>query len=293
MSGTQSTFFNQVLSSTIGNGIQILDFSHLSGGCIHNALKLNTNQGSYFIKYNKPTDFIMFETELKGLKQLYDTHEIRIPETIDCGIADGKSYLLLEFIESGRQMHDFWESFGASMANLHKNFLKDSYGLEYNNFIGRLHQNNSKKNNWIEFFIENRLAAQVNLAVSNHLMGKEYVDQFEQFYKILPDLLPVEPPSLLHGDLWSGNFITAEDGYAALIDPAIYYGNREIELSFTTMFGGFDSRFYNSYNEIFPLAPGFDERLNIYNLYPYLVHVNLFGPSYLSGIEPVIRKYIS
>jgi len=292
MADTNDSFFQKALSSALGSGIVVLGYSHLSGGCIHNALKLNTNRGEYFIKYNNISDFEMFQTELRGLKLLYETLEINVPRAIDCDIIEGKSYLLLEYLESRNQMPDFWEQFGASLANLHSKFQHDNYGLEYDNFIGRLPQNNSMYENWIEFFIENRLAPQIKLAFSNRLVDIKYLDRFDRFYDLLPDLLPLEPPSLLHGDLWSGNFITASDGYAALIDPAIYYGNREIELSFTKMFGGFDRKFYEAYNEIFPLAPGFDQRIDIYNLYPHLVHVNLFGTSYLSGVDPVIRKYI-
>jgi fructosamine-3-kinase len=103
--------------------------------------------------------------------------------------------------------------------------------------------------------------------------------------------MPEEPPSLLHGDLWSGNFITGEEGQPVIIDPAVYYGNREIELSFTQMFGGFDSIFYDAYREMYPLSPGFNNRVEVYNIYPYLVHVNLFGTSYLSGVERVIKRY--
>jgi fructosamine-3-kinase len=268
-----------------------LEYSHLSGGCIHEALKLNTNQGAYFLKFNKSDDLEMFKTELHGLKLLYDTHMINIPQAIDCGIIDGKSFLLLEYLEASNQMPDFWEKFGSSLANLHSKYQQENYGLEYNNFIGRLPQNNSIHENWIEFFIENRLEVQIKLAFNNHLVGKDYLDRFARLYELLPDLLPQEPPSLLHGDLWSGNFLTAADGYAALIDPSIYYGNREIELAFTTMFGGFKHRFYEAYNEVFPVVPGFDNRIDIYNLYPYLVHVNLFGSSYLTGVDPVIRKY--
>ena len=293
MAGSKDSFFKKVLSSSLGTDIVVLDYAHLSGGCIHNAFKLNTNRGTFFIKYNKPSDLEMFKTELYGLKLLYDTHEINIPQAIDCDVIDGKSFLLLEYLEASKKMPDFWEKFGSSLANLHSKYQRDNYGLEHNNFIGRLHQNNDIHDNWIEFFIDNRLEAQLKLAFNNHLVGNEYFDRFARFYKVLPDLLPLEPPSLLHGDLWSGNFITAADGYAALIDPAIYYGNREIELSFTTMFGGFESRFYETYNEVFPLAPGFNQRIDIYNLYPYLVHVNLFGSSYLSGVDPVIRKYVS
>ena len=126
----------------------------------------------------------------------------------------------------------------------------------------------------------------------NGKVNNDILRNFEKLFSVLQNLIPEASPSLLHGDLWSGNFMCGEDGEAVIFDPAVYYGHREIELAFTQMFGGFDKSFYSAYNEEFPLLPGFDDRVDLYNLYPLLVHLNLFGQSYLSGITQTLSRYL-
>lgn len=281
-----------ILYETIDDQLEVIDIAPVSGGCIHNAQKIVTDKGNYFIKMNHASDLNMFKTEYSGLELLASTKEIDVPAPIASGVQDGQAYLLLNFIDSGQRERSFWNDFGHALANLHKNHINDQYGLSYSNFIGRLDQFNEFSADWISFFTEQRLEVQLKLAFDNGYIDRSYLENCTRFYKKLPDLLPIEPPSLLHGDLWSGNFMTGEDGQPVIIDPAVYYGNREIELSFTQMFGGFDRQFYRSYMEVYPLESGFDGRVDIYNIYPHLVHVNLFGPSYLGGVTPVIRKYV-
>ena len=146
--------------------------------------------------------------------------------------------------------------------------------------------------NGIDFIIHNRLEYQLKLAKQNGLVSHDLIDRYRKFYDLLPGLLPVDKPALLHGDMWSGNVMVGDDGQACLIDPAVYYGHREIELAFTRMFGGFGHDFYSAYQSTYPLEPGFDERVEIYNIYPHMVHVNLFGTSYLGGVESVLRRYL-
>lgn len=280
-----------IINDTITDQPEVTGISPVSGGCIHNAQKITTSQGNYFIKLNQASDLKMFETEYSGLKLLAEAGEVNVPEPISSGVVDGQAFLLLHFINSSSRKSSFWYNFGSALARLHKFHQNDRYGLSYSNYIGRLDQYNVFSDDWISFFIDQRLEIQLRLAFDNGYIDKSYLQSCTRFYKRLPDLLPVEPPSLLHGDLWSGNFMTGEEGQPVIIDPAVYYGNREIELSFTKMFGGFDRQFYLSYFEEYPLEPGFEERVDIYNIYPHLVHVNLFGPSYLGGVTPVIRKY--
>jgi len=281
-----------IICETIDEQLKVINISPISGGCIHNAQKVVTNKGNYFIKMNQASDLNMFKTEYSGLELLRDTGEIDVPEPIACGVRDGQAYLLLNFINSNSRKSSFWNDFGRALANLHKNQCNDRYGLFYDNYIGRLDQFNEFSEDWISFFIEQRLKVQLKLAFDNRYIDRAYLAKCTLFYQKLPELLPVEPPSLLHGDLWSGNFTTGEEGQPVIIDPAVYYGHREIELSFTQMFGGFDRQFYRSYMEAYPLEPGFESRVEIYNIYPHLVHVNLFGSSYLSGVTPVIRRYV-
>jgi fructosamine-3-kinase len=284
-------FINEILKNALDDEIQVSSISSISGGCIHNAQKISTNKGLYFVKLNRDTDVHMFETEYAGLELLAEANELDVPKPLAFGIYSGQAYLILEFIESQHRKNDFWIDFGRSLANLHLKHKNDQYGLNHNNYIGRLDQFNDFHKDWITFFIDQRLEVQLKMAFNNSYIDEAYLERFGRFYKQLPGLLPVEPPSLLHGDLWSGNFMIGANGQPVIIDPAIYYGNREIELSFTQMFGGFDRLFYDSYFESFPLAPGFDDRVEIYNIYPHLVHVNLFGASYLGGVTSVLRKY--
>lgn len=284
-------FVQHIINETIDEQPKVIGISPVSGGCIHNAQKVTTVKGNFFIKMNQASDLNMFKTEYSGLELLASAGEINVPESIACGVRDGQAYLLLNFIDSSARKSSFWNDFGLALANLHKNHCNDRYGLSYNNYIGRLDQFNEFSEDWISFFIEQRLEAQLKLAFDNGYIDRTYLTNCTRFYQKLPELLPVEPPSLLHGDLWSGNFMTGEEGQPVIIDPAVYYGHREIELSFTQMFGGFDRQFYRSYMEAYPLQPGFESRVEIYNMYPHLVHVNLFGPSYLGGVTPVIRRY--
>ena len=285
-------FIQGIINETIADQPEVIAISPVSGGCIHNAQKITTTQGDYFAKVNSAADLNMFETEYSGLELLAAAGEIGVPEPISCGVLEGQAYLLLNFINSGSRRSSFWIDFGVELANLHKLHQNNRYGLSYSNYIGRLDQFNEFSDDWISFFIRQRLEVQIRLAFDNGYIDRSYLEKCNRFYQILPDLLPVEPPSLLHGDLWSGNFMTGEDGEPVIIDPAVYYGHREIELSFTKMFGGFDHHFYRSYMEAYPLEPGFENRVDIYNIYPHLVHVNLFGPSYLGGVTPVINKYL-
>jgi protein-ribulosamine 3-kinase len=285
-------FFQDILNRTLDDEVNVLSVSPVSGGCIHHAQKITTDRGLYFIKLNQSSGLNMFRTEFSGLELLANANEIDVPVPIGFGIESGQAYLLTEYIDSRHRSSNFWVDFGRFLAILHRNHQNDRYGLSYNNYIGRLDQYNDFHDNWLSFFISQRLEVQIKLAFDNGYIDKAYLERFNRFYNKLPDLLPEEPASLLHGDLWSGNFMTGEKGQPVIIDPAVYYGNREIELSFTQMFGGFDSIFYRAYQEVYPLSPDFNSRVEIYNLYPYLVHVNMFGTSYLSGVDRVVRKYV-
>lgn len=280
-----------IIDETIAGQPEVIGISTVSGGCIHNAQKVITSKGNYFIKVNHDSDLNMFETEYSGLEMLAKANEIDVPKPVACGKYQNQSYLVLGFIDGHHRKNDFWKDFGRSLAYLHKNHQNSQFGLDHNNYIGRLDQYNDFHDEWVKFFIDQRLEVQIKLAYDNALIDISYLERFRQFYKELPNLLPEEPPSLLHGDLWSGNFMTGSEGQPVIIDPAVYYGNREIELSFTQMFGGFDRLFYEYYSETFPLAPGFDNRVDIYNIYPHLVHVNMFGTSYLGGVTNVLRKF--
>lgn len=269
----------------------IKEFSFIGGGCINHGGKLTATTGEFFLKWNDATRFPhMFETEAMGLKLLSAPKCIRIPEVNSFNEVGDHQYIVLEFITTEKSNKKYWEDLGSQLAELHRS-SNDNYGLDHDNYIGSLPQRNTPAKSWIEFFISERLEFQIDIARSNHLISSTLKKNFESLFKKLPDLLGEEKPSLIHGDLWSGNLMCDEKGNPCLIDPAVYYGHREIELAFTTLFGGFDERFYKSYRESWPLEPGFPERFDVYNLYPLMVHANLFGGGYLQSVQAIITKY--
>ena len=286
----QFDFFEGVFFQTLGRSVEVLEARFLVGGNINTAAQVFSSEGLFFVKWNPEERVDMFEWEARGLDLLRSTEAIYIPEVIGYGKYRDKTYLVLEYIDPVVPKTDYWESFGQSLALLHSH-TQSKFGLHFDNYIGSLPQSNTLTDNGITFYIEQRLQPQAGMALYKGLISKELYAKFQKLYQRLPDLLPIERPALLHGDLWSGNVMVNEQGDAALIDPAVYYGLREAELAFTTLFGGFDERFYDAYDEAFPMEDGFQERIPIYNLYPLLVHLNLFGTGYLSGIERVLNRF--
>jgi len=270
--------------------IKITTWSVVGGGSINNAYKVTTTKEIFFIKtYRGIKDF--FEVEAKGLELLREANELAIPKIVGFGETEGLSFMVLNFMESGIRHKNFWQSFGHKLANLHKH-SHPQFGLGYHNYIGALPQKNNYSDDWIDFFINQRILPQLQLAETKSLIPAQLVNQFQDIFKKLDNLLPALPPSLVHGDLWNGNFIVTGNGEPALIDPAVYYGNREMELAYTMLFGGFDEEFYDCYSEAYPLTNDFyRERVDIYNLYHLLVHLNLFGKGYLGGIEQIVKAY--
>lgn len=271
---------------------ELKEFSFCRGGCINHGGLLKTSCGNFFLKWNDSKKFpAMFEAEAKGLDLLREPAVIDVPEVIIVGEAGSFQFLLLEFIDEKLRSDLYWEHLGEQLAALHK-ITANKFGLDHDNYIGSLKQFNKPETQWITFFVEQRLEIQLKQAMDNKKINSDIVDQFESVFKILPSLLPEEQPGLLHGDLWSGNLITNQKGEPCLIDPAVCYGNREAEIAFTQLFGGFTNTFYESYNNTFPLTPGFAGRIDIYNLYPLLVHVNLFGGGYVSQVVSILRQFV-
>lgn len=271
---------------------RILKFNPTSGGCISNSGELITATGTYFLKWNDATRYpAMFQAEAKGLRLLAPHCTLRIPKVIGVTETEAVQAIVLEFIKSVHRSGNFWELLGGRLAALHRN-TADAFGLDHDNYIGSLKQRNTPYKSWIDFFIEQRLEPQLALAGEHGLIDTNLRSQVQLLYKKLPELLPAEQPALLHGDLWPGNLITDEQGEPCLIDPAVYFGHREAELAFTRLFGGFDETFYCSYQHVFPLQPRFEARLNIYNLYPLLVHVNLFGGAYINQVKHIVTPLI-
>lgn len=265
----------------------------IGGGSINRASKITTIKGKlYFIKWNQSAPADMFAKEKRGLNLLASAKTaLRIPDAVNTGWSDGTYYILMEFIEEKTGGEEASEKFGKELAKLHK-ITAEQFGLKYDNYIGRLVQPNHQTDNWIDFFIEHRLKIQLKQAVDAGKLQNKTVKNFNELYKKLSDLLPEEPASLLHGDLWGGNYFFDIEGQAAIFDPAVYYGNREIEIAFTHLFGGFSLAFYEAYNQTFPLQPNFRKRKDIYNLYPLLVHTNMFGGHYGRQVEGILKRFV-
>jgi len=279
------------LSSRYKHPVALLSSYSVSGGCINQTEKITTSEGVFFLKWNDAFKYPgMFEAEAKGLKLLKNTGEIFIPEVISSSLVDKYSFLLLEFVDQAGKIKNFWEDFGISLARLHKH-SSDYFGLDHDNYIGSLPQSNQKHSDWISFFIEERLEKQIRLARDAGKISVNSVSRFEHLFKVLPEIFPEESLALLHGDLWNGNFMISPQGKACIFDPAVYFGHREMDLAMSKLFGGFSPVFYEAYQQQYPLEKGWQNRLDICNLYPLMVHVNLFGESYINSVESILHKF--
>lgn len=263
----------------------------IGGGSINDACAFVFGGQEYFIKWNSAGRYPgMFAAEARGLGLLGGAGCIRLPEVLHTAEAGSYAYLLLEWIPAGRTGEEFWELFGQQLAALHRN-SSDSFGLDHDNYIGSLVQRNDPRDNWPEFFVQMRLEPQLKLARDAGLADAGLAARFDKLFHRMHQLFPHEPPSLLHGDLWSGNHLCGAGGVPVLIDPAVYYGFREMDLAMSRLFGGFDRQFYQSYHNAFPFETGWEERVGLCNLYPLMVHLNLFGSSYLGQVQYELKRF--
>ncbi len=272
--------------------VSITSSTPLSGGSINNTLQFELSNGSrYFLKYNIDKMHPgMFNAEASGLKLLKNTNTVNVPEVIHTGKAGIYSYLILELIVQGSISKKFFTDLGQQMALLHRT-TQVEFGLDHDNYIGSLPQLNTPSRTFTDFFISHRLQPLIARAVKLNQMPVLIQSSFEKLFEKLDELMPTEDPALLHGDLWNGNRIIGPDGNAWLIDPAVYFGHRESDIAMSLLFGGFDADFYKAYNEEYPLNYGWRERVDLFNLYPLLVHLNLFGSSYLPQIIQTLGKF--
>lgn len=252
------------------------------GGCINESHILEGEDGQrYFVKLNSASLSEMFAAEADGLNEIATSHTIRVPHVICYGVSGAQSYLVLEHIEFGRSNNQNHAQLGRDLARMHRHSAKQ-FGWWRDNTIGATPQANEQSDSWIEFWRQQRLGHQLQLAAENghggqlQRLGTQLLDELEQLFT---DHRP--QPSLLHGDLWSGNYAIATDGTPVIFDPAIYYGDRETDIAMTELFGGFAAEFYRAYEEEYPLATGYERRKKLYNLYHILNHLNLFGGGYL------------
>jgi fructosamine-3-kinase len=292
MNASIQKYLNQCFSGKLNLPISTIQFYHIGGGSINQTYRLVVKgNDTFFIKVNTATEYpSLFQKEKTGLEILGKQKIVRVPSVIIRDEIDNYQILVLEWIQAGPRSEQFWKKFGEQLAALH-HVTSSYFGFGEDNYMGALPQQNDHYNNWPEFFVHCRLQPQVERAIENHLLHAKHLNAFENLYGELKNIFNNEQPSLLHGDLWSGNFMCDKDSEPVLIDPAVYFGHRSMDLAMTTLFGGFERHFYESYNYHFPLPNTYSEQGDICNLYPLLIHLNLFGASYLGQIERTLRKF--
>lgn len=267
-----------------------LDLHPIGGGSINETFKITAGPSSYFLKLNSASKFPhLFQKEARGLRLLEKQKCIRTARVIDI-IENGQQLLLLDWIEPGERNNSFWKSFGEQLAALHHK-TNDLFGLEEDNYMGSVHQNNSWEKDWKTFFIHKRLEPLVNECLKKGLLNPAQKAGFERIYERLEEIIEPEAPALIHGDLWNGNFMCDSMAAPVLIDPAVYYGHRSMDIGMSRLFGGFARPFYEAYHHHFPLPTNYEEQCEISNLYPLLIHLLLFGRSYLYDIEKNLKRF--
>ena len=228
----------------------------------------------------------MFTAEAKGLQLLKNSDSFETPEVITTNTIATVSYLLMEFISEGRPRSEFWEVFAQNLAKLHRN-TRAGFGLDHDNYIGSLPQPNLTCQSAPEFYISQRLEPQFKMAYNN---GFRFRD-LETCFNNISDEIPMEPPALIHGDLWHGNYLISKNGNPVLIDPAVSFASREMDLAMLQLFDGFPEEVFGAYHSYYPLKDGWKNRMPLWQLYYLLVHLNLFGSGYLTSVNSIVAKY--
>ncbi|MCY7321569.1 MAG: fructosamine kinase family protein [Phormidesmis sp. CAN_BIN36] len=278
------------ISQSTGQKFEGLDRRSVSGGCINQGYRITDSTQTYFVKLNRASQVAMFEAEALGLQQMRETNTILVPSPICWGTVDDSAYIVLEWLDLGEGDRQTWEEMGRQLARLHQVKKSTAFGWERNNTIGATPQINSWTSDWSDFFAQHRIGYQLQLA--NQKGG--CFPQGDRLLAAIPKLLNHTPqPSLVHGDLWSGNAAVTQSGEPVIFDPAVYWGDREVDLAMTELFGGFPAEFYRGYSQIFPLETGYQSRKTLYNLYHILNHFNWFGGSYESQSNRMIQQLLS
>lgn len=262
----------------------------VGGGSVNHAYALVDGNRAYFVKLNEAVRVAMFEAEALGLRQIAETQTIRVPQPIGWGTEQGSAYLVLEWLDLGYGTHRSWQDMGTQLAAMHRFTSDKGFGWQQNNTIGFIPQHNPWTPSWVEFFTEHRLRYQLQRATQQ---GGHFPNA-ERLLAHIPELLAghLPSPALVHGDLWSGNAAVTQLEEPVILDPAAYFGDREVDLAMTELFGTFPSDFYRAYHHAFPLEPGYDRRKVLYNLYHILNHFNQFGGSYEQQANRMIATLV-
>lgn len=284
------SILQQRLTKIFGTAGEI-KLSTVGGGSINDTYLVQFGGQRLFCKVNSATKFPqLFLKEKNGLEKLAQQNIINTPAVVELFESDGKQFLLLQWVLEGERTEGFWKSFGEQLAGLH-HITNQHPGLEGDNYMGSVPQPNTPHQTWCEFFAAERLLPMIKRCTEIGHLKASQLELFEKVEKKLSVIFEEEPPSLLHGDLWSGNFICNTASKPVLIDPAVYFGHRSIDLAMTTLFGGFPPPFYEAYHYHFPLPANHKEQWQICNLYPLLIHLYLFGAGYLLQIERTLKQF--
>ena len=309
MKGRLATFFNyaeicsmeqEIISivkkkykEKFSDDLHIFKTQPVGGGCISSSLKLQTNQGDFFVKWNGsgPDDLFVREAECLRELALANVPQLAIPEVLLEKEKDETSgFLLLKFLQTGHSASED-EKLGIGLAHLHRK-NHERFGFYHDNYCGSTRQNNQWNTSWIDFFGRQRVLYLVEKIRNSRGLSSNEEENYEKLVSRLPGLIPDQPgPSLIHGDLWSGNYLFTTQG-PALIDPASYYADREMEFSIMTMFGGFSQTTWRAYQQEYPLNPGWEERVQLYQIYHQLNHYYLFGGSYGNQALRIARQFL-
>ena len=282
--------FEQVLADELKRDLRITRVAPLRGkSSLHQTFRLETTVGFVFAKLNYVQYLPHYQAEATGLQAL--ERYLRIPKPLAVGKFLTYSYLLLTWIEERPWTRGAWVECGQELAYMHRHAGSEHFGWESDNYLGTQLQLNTRSGNWHHFFVDYRLRPSVEACRQKSLLPEEDVRRFSRLYNRLPDLLVSEAPCLLHGDMWGANQLNTEQGIV-FFDPAVHYGHREAEIALTLLFRQFPAEFYEGYQSQHPLQPGWEQRARIYNLYPLLVHLNLFGTDYLPEIKSTLRYYV-
>lgn len=284
---------NHDLKSHLSNLLNetITKVSLVSGGDISEAYKVETLNNTYFLKTNTaPNALTMFQAEAKGLQLISSTNSIKTPKVLVCNIFEGSALLLMECIESKTPSQKDFKTLGTQLGKLHK-CTSENFGLQHDNFIGSLPQSNLQHKHWVDFYTNERLLPLLNLAQQKGLLTNAESPTKDTIKQGLDYLFKNIKPSLLHGDLWSGNYLISKNGTPYLIDPAVYYGHSEVDIAMSKLFGGFGDAFYKAYHSHVPKDEHTKARIEIYQLYYLLVHLNLFGRSYYGSVFSILKRH--
>ncbi|MDE2366273.1 MAG: fructosamine kinase family protein [Betaproteobacteria bacterium] len=281
------------ISASTGSPFAVEAISSIGGGCINQAQRIEGKGRQFFVKLNGAESLAMFEAEAAGLQEIRDSGTLHAPEPVCWGKSRSRAWLVLEYLEMGKVSTRGAEALGVGLAAMHR-CTSVKFGWKRDNTIGATPQINARTSGWIQFWREHRLGYQLQLAQANGHTGKLRV-LGEKLLARLDSFFPGPEPaaSLLHGDLWSGNYGFDREARPVLFDPAVYYGDRETDIAMTELFGGFPAAFYAAYRESYPLDPGYDARKNLYNLYHILNHLNLFGGGYRHQAEQMMGRLLA